>query len=84
MNQRMVVQAFDGRHLAVADGMHERDAGKRRNAVELHGARTTVSFAAGDLRSGEAEVLAQDLRERAPDRRVEGVRLAVDQQLRQV
>jgi hypothetical protein len=43
-----------------------------------------MSFAAGDLRSGEAEVLAQDLRERAPDRRVEGVRLAVDQQLRQV
>ena len=84
MNQGMVAKAFDGRHLAVSDGVHERDAGERWNAVELDGARTTMSFATGDLRAGEAEVLAQDLRERAPDRRIERVSLAVDQELRQV
>ena len=83
VNQRMVAKTFDGRHLAVADGVHERDAGKGRHAVELHGAGTAVSLATRHLRPGEAEVLPQDLRERLFDRRVERMRLAVDAQLRQ-
>src|SRR5439155_22618594 len=77
VNQRMVAKTLDGRHLAGADGVHERDAGQRRHAVELHGAGTAVSLATRHLRPGEAEVLTQDLGERPPDRRVEGVRLAV-------
>jgi hypothetical protein len=52
-------------------------------AVELHGAGTAVSLATRHLRAGEAEVLTQDLGERPPDGRVEGVPLAVDAQLRQ-
>ena len=83
VNQRMVAKTFDGRHLAVADGVHERDARESRHPVELHGAGTAVSLATRHLRAGEAEVLAQDLGERPPDGRVEGVRLAVDVQLRQ-
>jgi hypothetical protein len=83
VDQRMVAKTFDGRHLAVADGVNEGDARKRRHAVELHGACTAMSFATRHLRPGEAEVLAQDLRERPTDRRVEGVRFAVDTQLRQ-
>ena len=62
MNEGMVAQAFDGRHLSVADGVDERDAGEGRYSVELHGAGTAVSLAACDLRSSEAEVLAQHLR----------------------
>jgi hypothetical protein len=53
------------------DGVHERDAGEHRHAVELHRARAAVALAAGDLRAGQPEVLAQRLGERAPDRGVD-------------
>ena len=48
------------------------------HAVELDGARAAVALAAGDLRPGQAEVLAQRLGERPADRRVERVVVAVD------
>ncbi len=83
MDQWMVAQSFDRRYLTVADGMHERDAGEGRHAVELDGARAAMSFTASDFRPCEAQVLAQNLRERSPDRCVERVPLAVDPQLRQ-
>ena len=62
-DQRVVAKTFDRRHLTITDGVYERDARERRDTVELDGARTAVSLAAGDLRAGEREVFAQDLGE---------------------
>ena len=56
----------------------ERDAREHRDAVELHGARAAVTLAAGDLRPGQAELVAQDVGERAADRRVDRLVVAVD------
>jgi hypothetical protein len=62
-DQRVVAETFDRRHLAIADRVNERDARERWDTVELDGARTAVSLAACDLRTGEPEVFAQDLGE---------------------
>ena len=82
-DQRVVAETFDRRHLAIADGVHERDTRQRRDTVELDGARTAMSLAAGDLRTRESEVFTQDLREGAADRRVNRILVAVDTELRQ-
>ena len=84
MNEGMVAQPFDRRHLPVADRMDERDAGECRHAVELHGAGTAVTLAAGDLGARKAEVLPEHLRERPAHRCVAGMQLTVDEQVRQV
>ena len=81
-DERVVAKPLDRRHLASADGVDERDAGEHRHAVQLHGAGTAVTLAARDLRPGQAEVLAQRLRERASDRRVELVVVTVDAEAR--
>ena len=60
----------------------ERDAGVDRHAVEEHRAGAAVPFAAGDLRPGQADVVAQGLRQRPPDRQLELVRVAVDAELK--
>ena len=83
MDEGMVAQPFDRRHLAIADCMDERDAGERRHAVELHGAGAAMSLTARDFGPREAEVLAQHLCQRAADGRVERMDFAVDPELRQ-
>ena len=60
VDQRMVAQAFDRRHLAFVDRVDERDAGERGHAVEQHRAGAAVAFVAADLRPRQAEVVAQD------------------------
>ena len=82
VDERMVAQAFDRRHLALADGVHERDAREHRHAVELHRAGAAVPLAAGDLRAGQSEVLAQGLGQGAADRGVDLAGRAVDLQLK--
>src|SRR5207237_1492265 len=67
VDEWMLGQAFDRRHLAVADCVGERDAGEHRHAVELHRAGAAVPFAAGDLGAGQAEVEPQRIRERPLD-----------------
>ena len=83
VDERVVAQALDRRHLAVADGVRERDAREHRHAVELHGARAAVALAAGDLRPGQAEVVAQHAR-RASGRPAASTRYAaaVDAELK--
>src|ERR671934_512341 len=76
----MVAQPFDRRHLPLPDHVDERDAGERGDAVELDCAGAAVALVAGDLRPGQAEILAQHLRERPADRRVDVVAVAVDRQ----
>jgi hypothetical protein len=71
VHERVVPQPLDRRHLALADRVNERDAREHGHAVELHRARAAVAFRAGDLRAGQAELLAQSLGERQPDRRVD-------------
>ena len=83
LDERVVAQALDRRHLAVADRVHERDAREHRYAVELDRAGAAVALAAGDLRAGQAELVAQGVGERRPDRGVDLVAAAVDAQLRQ-
>src|SRR5712691_13274182 len=70
-DERMVAQRLDRRHLARADRVRERDARQRRHALELNRARSAVTLVAGDLRAGEAEILAQHLSERTPEGDVE-------------
>ena len=82
-DERVLAQALDRRHLALADRVGERDAGEDGHAVELDGAGAAVTLAAGDLRPRQAEVVPEHVRERAPDRRVDLVGVAVDRQLRQ-
>ena len=79
VDERMLAQALDRRHLAL-DRVRERDAGEPRHAVDLDGAGAAVALVAGDLRPGQPELLAQDVREARPDRRVEDVLAAVDRQ----
>src|SRR5919204_1982671 len=83
VDERVVPKSLDRRHLALADGVNERDAGVDRHAVELNGARAAVAFAARDLRSGESEVEPQRLRERLADGRIDAVNRAIDVQLKQ-
>jgi hypothetical protein len=82
IDQGMVAEPFDRCHLARADGVDERDAREHRHAVQLDGAGAAVALAAGDLRAGQAEVLAQGLRQRPADRGVERVVVPVDAKLR--
>ncbi len=79
VDERMVAQAFDRRHLP-AYRVCERDAREHRHTVDLHRARTAVTFVARDLRPGEADPLPQDRREAHADRSVERMSLAVDRQ----
>jgi hypothetical protein len=83
IDERVLLQPLDRRHLALADRVHERDAAQNRDTVELDGAGAAMALAAGDLRPRQAEIVAQRLRERPPDRRRELVRLPVDAELRQ-
>ena len=83
VDERMLAEPLDRRDLAAVDRVHERDARQHGHAVELNRARAAVPFAARDLRSGEAEVAAQRVCERAADGRLEAVELAVDGELNQ-
>jgi hypothetical protein len=78
VDEWMVPQALDRGHLALADRVHERDAAEGRDAVELDRARAAVTFAAGDLRPRQAEVLAQRLGQGAADGCLELVVVTVD------
>src|SRR6476619_3698920 len=69
LHEGMVAQPFDGRHLALADGVDQRDARERGRAVEQHGAGAAVSLAARDLRPRQAELAAEDVEQRGADRR---------------
>jgi hypothetical protein len=83
VHERVVPQPFDGRHLARADCLRERDARERRRAVEENGAGAAMPFPAGDLRAREPEVVTERLGERLQDGAVDRVAAAVDDQLRQ-
>jgi hypothetical protein len=78
VHERVVVQALDRRHLALADGVHQRDAGEHGHAVELDGARAAVALPAGDLRPGQPQRSAQRLGQRLADRRLHLVARSVD------
>ena len=54
VDERMVAQALDRRHLAL-DRVRERDAREPRHAVDLHRAGAAVALVAGDLRAGQPE-----------------------------
>ena len=82
IDELVVARALDRRHLAGAHGVDERDAREHGHAVELDRAGAAVALAAGDLRPRQAEVVAQGLRERPPDRSVERVVVSVDARLR--
>ena len=82
VDERVVGESFDRRHLAGADGVDERDAREHGHAVELNGAGAAVALAAGDLRARQAEVLAQGFGERLPDRCIERVVVSVDAKFR--
>ena len=77
-DERVVAQSLDRRHLPVADRVDECDAGQHRHTVELDGAGAAMALAAGDLRPRQAEIVAEDVSERAPDVRVERVVVTVD------
>ena len=79
-DERVLAQPLDRRHLAAADRVDERDAREHGHAVELDRAGAAVALVARDLRPRQAEVVAQHVRERAPDRRVDLVGVAVDRQ----
>jgi hypothetical protein len=81
--ERVVAQPLDRRHLPPADGVRERDAAEHGDAVELHRAGAAVTLAAGHLRPRQPEVVAEHLGQRAADRRLELVLVAVDPQARQ-
>ena len=55
-------QSLDRFDLAVADGGNTSRARERRPAVDKHGARAALPFAAAELAAREAKILAQDLR----------------------
>src|SRR5439155_13598316 len=78
VNEGVLCEALDRRHLAAADRVDEGDAREHRHAVELHRAGAAVALAAGDLGAGEAEVEPQCLRERAPDGSIELIGMTVD------
>ncbi len=82
VDERVVAESFDRRHLAGADGVDERDAREHGHPVQLDGAGATVALAAGDLRARQAEVVAEGLGERPPDGCIERVVVSVDAQLR--
>jgi len=58
VHERMVAEPLDRRDLTAVDRVHERDAGERGDAGEQHRAGAAVTFAAGNLRAGQAEVVA--------------------------
>ena len=76
LDERMLAQTLDRRHLAL-DRVREGDARETRHAVDLDGAGTAVTLVAGDLRPGQSQLLAEDVREARPDWRVEDVLFAV-------
>ena len=82
IHQRVVAEPFDRRHLALADGVHERDAREDRHAVELDGARAAVALTAGDLGTGQRERPAERLGQRLAYRSLDLVPRTVDQQLK--
>ena len=73
IHERMLSQAFDRRHLALVDHVHERDARVDRDAVEEDRARAAVALGARDLGPGQAEPVAERVCERRPDGNVEVV-----------
>src|SRR5438876_5868133 len=79
--QRMEVlgtrEAFDGRHLRIANEGGERQAREDRHAVDENGAGATLAELASVLRAGETELLAKDLEERVVRIRRDRPRLAV-------
>jgi hypothetical protein len=79
----VLAQALDRRHLALADSLRERDARERGRAVEEDRARTAVTFAAGDLRPRQPEIVAERLGKGLQDGAVDRVAAAVDDELSQ-
>jgi hypothetical protein len=57
VDERVVAQPLDRRHLAALDRVHERDAREVRHAVDEHRAARRSALAAGDLRARHAEVV---------------------------
>ena len=78
VDHRMVAQPLDRRHLGALDRVRERDARERRRAVDEHRAGAAMPFAAGDLRPGQRQLVAQRLGERRADGRVHLVDVVVD------
>src|SRR5262249_12029877 len=69
---------LDGDDLGRADAVDRRDAGPRRIAVDMHGARAAQRHAATELGAGHAEHVAQHPQERRVAVDVDAVRSAVD------
>ena len=56
-------QSFDGRHCAAVRLHGKVETGFHHFAVEQHGARAALADHAADVRAGEADILAQKMRE---------------------
>jgi hypothetical protein len=71
-------EPFDGHELRAVRLHRQHDAGARRFAVEVNGARAAHAMLATDMGAGEAEVLAQEIREELARLASAFVTLAVD------
>src|SRR5206468_790441 len=81
MELAVLLEALDGRDL-MAVGL-DREEGARLHGlpVEEHGARSTVARIAADVRSGHAQVLAQEMDEEQARLDLSLLGLAVDRHL---
>ena len=64
VDERVVAEPLDRRHLALVERRSQRDAREDGVSVEEHGAGAAMAFAAADLRAGQAQILSQDLCDR--------------------
>src|SRR5207253_3118512 len=71
-------EAFDGRDFLRADGAARREARTHGHAVDEHGARAALAFAAAVFGAGEREVVAQHAEERTRRIGIARARGAVD------
>lgn len=63
MQVAVLFESFDGRNFLSHDSANGSLAGARRSAIEQHRASATHAFTAAVLGSGEAEILAEDVKQ---------------------
>ena len=71
-------QPLDGRDRSAFDSRHRHRAGAHRSAIDVHGAAAAERDATTELRSVETEVLTQHPQQRRVRVRLDGARLAID------
>jgi hypothetical protein len=73
-------ETFDSDDLAALGRAHRRHARHCRGAVEKHGTRSALTFAAAVFRSGQPQVFAQNFQEGPLRLRIDTACLSIDQQ----